>query len=238
FDTVVMGRGTYEPALTTGVAIPYPHLAQSVVSGTLSNPDPNVHVVTDPVAVVRELKLGDGLGVWLAGGGRLAAALREEIDELVIKRNPIVIGSGISLFEGSHRPTTFTPSGSRGCRCRAGLTVAGRQSNGRRSRMRTPTTRRSRTPCWSSCSQTPRRALGRPRRAPAALELRTPATSSSRCPRARGTPTSATGEQSARRGSGGTPAQTCPPHAARRCWPRAAAEWRSDPIRRGPALGW
>lgn len=113
FDTVVMGRGTYEPALKAGITSPYSHLEQYVVSSALRVEDPDVQVVSDPVALVRELKLRDGMGIWLAGGGKLAAALRDEIDELVIKRNPIVIGSGISLFEGPFTPTPFVPAWSR-----------------------------------------------------------------------------------------------------------------------------
>ena len=113
FDTVVMGRGTYEPALKAGISNPYPHLEQYVVSSTLQVDDPDVQVVTDPIALVRELKRREGMGIWLAGGGKLAATLRDEIDELVIKRNPIVIGSGISLFEGPFTPTHFLSAWSR-----------------------------------------------------------------------------------------------------------------------------
>lgn len=113
FDTVVMGRGTYAPALASGITSPYPHLEQYVVSKTLRVDDPDVHVMTDPVALVRGLKVRDGLGIWLAGGGKLAAALRDEIDELVIKRNPMVTGSGISLFDGPFMPTPFVRAWSR-----------------------------------------------------------------------------------------------------------------------------
>ena len=106
---------TYYVAATLDgyIAGPYSHLEQYVVSSALRVADPNVQVVSDPVALVRELKLRDGMGIWLAGGGKLAAALRDEIDELVIKRNPIVIGSGISLFEGPFTPTSFVPAWSR-----------------------------------------------------------------------------------------------------------------------------
>ncbi|MEV7229974.1 dihydrofolate reductase family protein [Polymorphospora sp. NPDC051019] len=110
FDTVVMGRGTYEPALREGITSPYPHLRQYVVSRTLTNDDPQVTVVADdPVRVVRDLKQQDGLDIWLCGGGKLAATLRDEIDELIIKRNPIVAGAGIPLFDGPFTPTTYTP---------------------------------------------------------------------------------------------------------------------------------
>ena len=97
FDTVVMGRNTYTPALQAGIVSPFAHLDQYVVSTTLpASPDPRVHVVADdPVELVRRLKHRPGAGVWLAGGARLAGALLGEIDELVIKRYPVVLGAGI-----------------------------------------------------------------------------------------------------------------------------------------------
>ncbi len=108
FDTVVMGRGTYEPGLAIGVTSPYSHLRQYVFSSALTATDPDVHVVSeDPVEFVRNLKLEDGLGIWLCGGGKLAAVLRGEIDELVIKRHPMVLGAGIPLFDGPFEPTRF-----------------------------------------------------------------------------------------------------------------------------------
>ncbi|WP_455353343.1 dihydrofolate reductase family protein [Streptomyces sp. SYSU K217416] len=67
----------------------------------------------DPVALVRELKKQDGMGIWLCGGGKLAAALRDEIDELIIKRHPTVIGSGVPLFDGPFTLTNFTPAATR-----------------------------------------------------------------------------------------------------------------------------
>jgi dihydrofolate reductase len=68
-----------------------------VVSTTLpASPDPRVQVVAgDPVKLVRRLKHRPGAGIWLAGGARLAGALLDEIDELVIKRYPLVLGVGI-----------------------------------------------------------------------------------------------------------------------------------------------
>ena len=108
FDTVVMGRGTYEPGLAIGVTSPYAHLRQYVFSHRLEVDDPGVQVVSgDPVALVRELKRENGQGIWLAGGGQLAAQLLGEIDEIVIKRNPIVAGAGIGLFAGTFAPVEF-----------------------------------------------------------------------------------------------------------------------------------
>jgi dihydrofolate reductase len=103
FDTVVMGRATYEVGRRIGVTSPYPHLAQYVVSRTMpERPDPAVHLVSDdPLAAVRELKRQDGKDIWLCGGGALAAALFPEIDELILKVNPVLLGDGIPLFDFS-----------------------------------------------------------------------------------------------------------------------------------------
>jgi dihydrofolate reductase len=101
FDTVVMGRGTYEPGLAAGMTSPYPQLRQYVFSRTFVGTDPAVEVVAgDPVEVVRKLKSEDGLGIWLCGGGQLAGQLRDEVDELIVKINPLVLGAGIPMFAG------------------------------------------------------------------------------------------------------------------------------------------
>jgi dihydrofolate reductase len=102
FDTVLMGRNTWEVGLREGITSPYTPLRQYIVSRTItSNPDPAVAVHRqDPVDLVRRLKLEDGLDIWLCGGSKLAGALASEIDELIVKINPVVIGAGLPLFEG------------------------------------------------------------------------------------------------------------------------------------------
>jgi dihydrofolate reductase len=111
FDTVLMGRATYEPALLAGIANPYPHLRQVVFSRTLTATDPEVEVVAgDAADVVRDLKREDGMDIWLCGGGALAGQLLGEIDELVIKRYALVLGSGIPLFTGPCDQTGFVPA--------------------------------------------------------------------------------------------------------------------------------
>jgi dihydrofolate reductase len=99
FDTVIMGRATYAPALDVGITDPYAHLRTYVASTTMpEGPDGGVEVVRDPLALVRRLKAQEGADVWLAGGGTLAAHLLPEIDEVVLKTYPIVAGTGIPLF--------------------------------------------------------------------------------------------------------------------------------------------
>lgn len=109
FDTVIEGRGSYEVGLAAGLDDAYPHLRHLVVSSTLGTaPAPVVEVVSgDLLERVRALKAEDGLGIWLVGGGRLAHSLLPEIDRLIIKLNPSVIGSGVPLFDGPFEPTLF-----------------------------------------------------------------------------------------------------------------------------------
>jgi dihydrofolate reductase len=112
FDTVLMGRVSYEPGLSLGLTSPYPHLQQYVFSRTITSQDPQVEIVSgDAAAFVRGLKQQEGSEIWLCGGGKLAAQLLPEIDELIIKRNPVVLGAGIPLFDGAFTPTPFTLTG-------------------------------------------------------------------------------------------------------------------------------
>ncbi|WP_067864479.1 dihydrofolate reductase family protein [Nocardia shimofusensis] len=118
FDTVVMGRNTYLPALSLGIVNPYAHLRQYVVSSSLEPVgDPAVEIVSgDPVGLVRRLAAEpgpEGLDIWLAGGGKLAAQLLGEIDELVVKSYPVVAGGGIPAFADGFDPTAFTPTARR-----------------------------------------------------------------------------------------------------------------------------
>ncbi|MFD0361922.1 dihydrofolate reductase family protein [Nocardia sp. GCM10030253] len=112
FDTLVMGRGTYDPALAVGITSPYSHMKQYVVSSALGRiDDPAVELVEDdPIGLVRKLKQQDGMDIWLAGGGKLAAQLLGEIDELVVKSYPVVAGTGTPAFAGEFRPTLFAPT--------------------------------------------------------------------------------------------------------------------------------
>lgn len=109
FDTVLMGRRTYEPALQWGITDPYAHLHTLVFSTSMDDPgEANVEVVrTDPVARVRELKAEDGLGIYLAGGAQLAGTLLDEIDRLIVKKYPVVAGDGIPMARHAFTPTQF-----------------------------------------------------------------------------------------------------------------------------------
>ena len=107
FDAVLMGRRTYEVGSSVGVTNPYPHLKQYLFSRTITeSPDENVELVSeDSLSTVKELKKQTGKDIWLCGGGNLATTLFPEIDELILKVHPILLGTGVPLFSGVVKQT-------------------------------------------------------------------------------------------------------------------------------------
>ncbi|MFI6879583.1 dihydrofolate reductase family protein [Streptomyces sp. NPDC050400] len=103
FDSVVQGRGSYQVALDLGITSPYGHLREFVATRSLTgSPDPNVELVRDDVVGrIRELKAEDGdRDIWLCGGAQLAGLLADEVDELVLKTYPVILGAGMPMFGG------------------------------------------------------------------------------------------------------------------------------------------
>lgn len=121
FDTVLMGRATWEAGLPYGITNPYPQMRQVVFSRTLREaPDPAIAVVRDDaLAAVEAMKRESGRGIWLCGGGALATALFPAIDELHLKVHPGVLGAGIPLFDGAIDATRFALAES--ARCESGV---------------------------------------------------------------------------------------------------------------------
>ena len=103
FDAVLMGRRTYEIGLSAGTTNPYPHLEQYLFSQSLEkSPNDDVQLVSDnAIDRVRQLKRQSGKNIWLCGGCDLATTLFRELDELILKVNPFIIGHGIPLFSKS-----------------------------------------------------------------------------------------------------------------------------------------
>ncbi|MFD9867870.1 dihydrofolate reductase family protein [Streptomyces niveus] len=115
FDTVIQGRRSYDLALKDGVTSPYAHMRQLVASRTLASPDPAVEIVSGDVAArIGELKREDGLGIYLCGGANLAAQLIEEVDELVVKSYPLILGTGMPMFGTEFAFTEFELQSHRG----------------------------------------------------------------------------------------------------------------------------
>ncbi len=109
YGAVLMGRKTYEAGYAFGLQPGEPAYTQLnpglvnyIFSNTLSmKSNDRIQLVRgDAAAFVRQLKAQPGRPIWLCGGGELAGELlaAQLIDELVVKCNPILLGSGIRLF--------------------------------------------------------------------------------------------------------------------------------------------
>ncbi|MEM9950057.1 MAG: dihydrofolate reductase family protein [Chloroflexota bacterium] len=112
YDTVLMGRRTYEWGYQFGVEagqpVPtYGHMMQYVFSSTMpDSTHEQLHIVrSNPKTLVQELKVQAGGMIYLCGGGQLAGYLLEHdlIDEVLLKVNPVMFGRGIPLFSHVER---------------------------------------------------------------------------------------------------------------------------------------
>ena len=98
FDTVIQGQASYDIARAAGIERPYAHLSEFVATRSETTPPAGVTFTADALTTVRELKQQEGLAIYLCGGGNLAGELLPEIDRLILKRNPVVLGDGVRLF--------------------------------------------------------------------------------------------------------------------------------------------
>lgn len=109
FDIVLMGRKTYEVGLKEGKTNPYPMMRSYVFSRSIKeSPDKEVKLVSENASeLVKSLKNEPGKDIYLCGGANLATMLFTEnlIDEIILKINPFVMGSGIPLFGEVIKPT-------------------------------------------------------------------------------------------------------------------------------------
>jgi dihydrofolate reductase len=102
FDTVLMGRNTYEMMTAQGGNGAMPGLDVIVFSKTLPPAAlPGVRIVNhDPGAEVAALKKKPGRDIWLFGGGKLFRTLLDAgvVDTVEIAVMPVLLGHGIPLL--------------------------------------------------------------------------------------------------------------------------------------------
>ena len=102
-DAIVMGRGTFEKVLTFP-SWPYEKKV-FVLSTTLKKaPDVVSDKITllsmEPKALLGYLSGNGFSGIYVDGGRVIQSFLKEDlIDELIISKVPVLIGSGIPLFD-------------------------------------------------------------------------------------------------------------------------------------------
>jgi dihydrofolate reductase len=117
FDTVIMGRKTYEFGYKFGLnpgEPAYPHMKNYIFSNTLKFDITNnkVNICKLDLNIIKDLKSQNGSDIYLCGGGEFAGWLldKEMIDILKIKLNPLILGNGVPLFGSSIKKYSLSRS--------------------------------------------------------------------------------------------------------------------------------
>jgi dihydrofolate reductase len=107
FDTVLVGRKTYEQVKAMGGGQAMPGVTSIVASRTLKPEDcPGATVIGDGLTDrVRELRVGSGKDIWLFGGGVLFRSLLDAglVDEVSVAVMPVLLGGGVPLVAAGQR---------------------------------------------------------------------------------------------------------------------------------------
>lgn len=107
FDTLIMGRRSYEAILSGGHSVKEFGMKAFVVSTTLDaaqHSDASV-ISTNLEKTVRELKQKSGKDIWLFGGGSLFRSLLDAglVDRVDLSLIPVLLGGGIPLIPEGRR---------------------------------------------------------------------------------------------------------------------------------------
>lgn len=101
FDTLLMGRKTYEMAREQGGGPAMRGMKSYVFSRTLRQEEcPRVTVSADPKETVTALKQQQGKDIWLFGGGGLFQSLLalELVDAVQVAIIPVLLGGGVPVL--------------------------------------------------------------------------------------------------------------------------------------------
>ncbi|MGH7556225.1 MAG: dihydrofolate reductase family protein [Gemmatimonadota bacterium] len=107
FDTVLLGRKTYEATRQQGGGGAMPGVRTYVFSRTLRQADcPGVTVSDKPTETLTALKATSGKDIWLFGGGSLFGSFLQLglVDAVEVAIIPVLLGGGVPLLP--HPATT------------------------------------------------------------------------------------------------------------------------------------
>jgi dihydrofolate reductase len=109
FDTLLMGRGTFDLARSQGSLLESMGMKTVVVSTTLNaSQHKDVTILSSGVAeAVAALKAESGKDIWLFGGGVLFRSMLDAglVDSIELAVSPVLLGGGVPLLpEGRHWP--------------------------------------------------------------------------------------------------------------------------------------
>jgi len=114
FDTLLMGRRTYEAAIKMLGRAAFTGKAVFVLSRHLEpEGHPGVTILSKLTRPwIRFLKRQDGKDIWLMGGGEVFRHLLDlsEVDSISVTIIPILLGNGTPLMPSPYDPTLLTLS--------------------------------------------------------------------------------------------------------------------------------
>jgi dihydrofolate reductase len=114
FDTLVMGRRTYEAMKGAGGGGSSPGTQVFVFSRTLRQEDhPGVTITDDPQGVIAGLRAKPGKDIWLFGGGSLFRSFAELglVDTVEVGVIPVLLGEGVPLLSPPAKRVTLKLTG-------------------------------------------------------------------------------------------------------------------------------
>lgn len=116
FDTILVGRRTFEPMAHAGRAT-MPGMKTVVLSGTLRQQDfPDVTIIAhDAEQHVASLRAASGKDIWLFGGGELFRRLLKAglVDAVEVAVIPVLLGGGIPLLPAPAKQANLQLKGHR-----------------------------------------------------------------------------------------------------------------------------
>jgi dihydrofolate reductase len=117
FDTLVMGRRTFEVAMSRGRGGSMPGMKVVVVSRTLRQEDyPKVTILgEDFESALTALRAEPGKDIWLFGGGSLFRSLLDVrlVDTVEVAVIPVLLGGGVPLLPPPARRSKLKLTGSK-----------------------------------------------------------------------------------------------------------------------------
>jgi dihydrofolate reductase len=117
FDTLLMGRRTYEAAIERLGRAAFAGKAVFVFSRQLDpQGHPGVTIVSELTRPwMRSLKSQEGKDIWLMGGGAVFRHLLDlgEVDSISVTIIPVLLGNGTPLMPSPYDPTQLTLSAHR-----------------------------------------------------------------------------------------------------------------------------
>ena len=114
FDTMIMGRRTFDGMKSAGGGGSMPGMQVFVCSRTLKPKDyPRVTIVDDAAELVAGLRSKPGKDIWLFGGGSLFRSLAEVglVDAVDVAVVPVLLGEGVPLLPAPAKRLTLKLTG-------------------------------------------------------------------------------------------------------------------------------